>query len=53
MWWMPDHRNFMPNNNVLEGVGKLEWYYFLQLQRLSLTLFTRTEKPPFCGKAVS
>jgi hypothetical protein len=53
MWWMPDRRNFVPDNDILEGVGKLKQYYFLQLQRLSLALLTRAEKPPFPGKAVS
>lgn len=52
MWWTPDRGNFVPDNEVLYGVGKLERYYFLQLQRLSVSLLQRVETPSFRGKAV-
>lgn len=52
MWWIPDQKNFVPDNEVLHGIGKLEWSYFLQLQRLSVVFLERAEKPLFHGKVV-
>ena len=53
MWWMLDQKNFIPDNEVLTGVGKLEWCFFLQLQGLSVNLLQRAQKLLFHGKVAA
>jgi hypothetical protein len=53
LWWTPDRRDFVSENDVLHGVGKLERSYYLQLRELSVGLLERAEKPLFQGKIVA
>jgi hypothetical protein len=48
MWRLPDRTDFVAvDGGVLEGVGKLERGFFVQLQQLSLALLARAKNPRY------
>jgi hypothetical protein len=48
MWRLPDRNDFaLLEGGLLKGVGKLEYGFFSELQRLSLLLLQRAKKPKY------